>query len=479
MISLHWRLTLCYGSFFALILLFFTVLSYTIHERGQYDGIDRVLVASAEQAASQTTLDPKLPAPGSEHDRLDVLLRFYTADETLIAATPSGSTAPTVVPRAVLQHPSGLAYDVVTIWFPAFIPSQPAPSDGTFGLIQTASGRWRVYVHPIRQQGHVTTYIEALTPLVSVDAALQDFRVLFPLLGLGSLFVALLGSWAIATGALRPISTLIQTAHDIRLSHDLSRRVPTPTSSGHDELAKLAATFNAMLASIESAYQTQKRFVADASHELRAPLTALRGNLELLRHHPTMSSDEREEALNEMERESSRLMRLVSDLLVLARADAGIRLTRTPLDLDVLILDAFRTAHQLAHGQRLVLEPFEPVRIAGDGDRLTQLLLILIDNAIKYTSTEGQVTLGLQHYGTGTDILVRDTGIGIAPEDVPHVFERFYRAEPARRLDPSGTGLGLAIAQWITRQHEGTITVESQLGQGTLIRVRFPQHLCS
>ena len=478
-ISLRWQLTLYYGSFFALILFLFTLLSYTIDARGQYDSVDRVLVASAEQAASLATLNPTLPASDPEHDGLNILLRFYTTDGTLIDATPSGSSAPTIDARSVLRHPSGPAYDVVTAWFPSFLSPQLTPSDGAFGLLQPPGGDWRVYVHPIRHQGRVTAYVEALTPLASVDTTVQAFRVLFPLLGLISLFGALLGSWAIAARALRPISTLIETAHDISLSHDLSRRVPAPASPRLDELGRLATTFNAMLASIETAYQTQTRLVSDASHELRAPLTALRGNLELLRRHPTMSTDEREEALNEMDRESSRLMRLVSDLLVLARADAGIRLLRCPLDLDVLVLDAFRTAHQLAHGQRLVLEPFEPVRIEGDSDRLTQLLIILLDNAIKYTPADGQVTLGIQHHGNDVDILVRDTGVGIVPEDIPHIFDRFYRGESARCLDPSGTGLGLSIAQWIIKQHQGTVTVVSQLGQGTTIRVRFPSFSAS
>ena len=476
MVSLRWRLTLCYGSFFALILLLFTLLSYTIHARGQYESIDRVLIASAEQAASMASLDPTLPAPDSEHDGLDILLRFYTPTGSISDQTLHTQGVPALDPRTILQHPAGPAYDRVTGLLPPLLSSLVVPSDSAFGLVVMPQERWRIYVHPISKHGQLAGYVEALTPLARIDTAMQDFRILFPLLGLASLIVALFGSWAIAGGALRPISTLIQTAQGISLSRDLSRRVPTPPRQ--DELGRLATTFNAMLSSIDAAYQTQKRFVSDASHELRAPLTALRGNLELLRRHPTMSSEERDEALTEMDRESARLMRLVADLLVLARADAGIRLTHCPLDLDALILDAFRTAHQLTHGQRLALEPFEPARVEGDPDRLTQLLLILLDNAIKYTPADGQVTLGLHREGTDAIVTVRDTGIGITPEEQPHVFERFYRADAARSLDPGGTGLGLSIAQWIAQQHDGSITFTSQPGVGTTMQVRLPQCLC-
>jgi two-component system, OmpR family, sensor kinase len=240
----------------------------------------------------------------------------------------------------------------------------------------------------------------------------------------------------------------------------------------------LAATFNEMLESLETVSHFQQRFVADASHELRAPLTAIQGNIELLRRHRSMSDADREEALTELERESSRLSRLVADLLTLARADAGIALKSCSLDLDVLVLDAFREARHLAHGQTMLLDPFEPAQVEGDEDRLKQLFLILLDNALKYTPSGGHVTLGLRRQGADVEILVRDTDIGIAPEDVPHVFERFYRADPARNRDQGGTGLGLSIARWIAEQHGGTVQIESQPGRGTTVQVRLSLCLC-
>ena len=144
------------------------------------------------------------------------------------------------------------------------------------------------------------------------------------------------------------------------------------------------------------------------------------------------------------------------------------------LDLDEVVLDAYREARQLSQGQTLTLDPFETIQVIGDEDRLKQLVLILLDNALKYTPANGHVTLGLQRQETGSKITVRDTGVGIPPEDLPHVFERFYRADPARGRDPGGTGLGLPIARWIVEQHGGKITLESQSGQGTTATVYLP-----
>jgi signal transduction histidine kinase len=265
---------------------------------------------------------------------------------------------------------------------------------------------------------------------------------------------------------------MTETAQTITLSQDLTRRIEMPTHQ--DELGRLAKTFNEMLESIEAASSAQQRFVSDASHELRAPLTAIQGNLELLSRHRSMPEVEREVALAEVTREANRLSRLVADLLALARADAGVPLKHRLLDLDEVVLGAYHEAHQLSQGQTLTLEPFEPVQVTGDEDRLKQLVLILLDNALKYTPAHGHVTLGLQRLETGSKITVRDTGVGIPPEDLPHVFERFYRADPARGRDPGGTGLGLPIAHWIVEQHGGKITLESHPGQGTLATVYLP-----
>jgi len=474
--SIRLRLALCYGLLFTLVLFLVAVFSYAIHERGQYDDIDRILVVSAGHAAAEAATSTSNVRLVEARSSLEIALRLYSPGGVLLESTSDANGLPSLDPRQVLRDPAGSAFDVVARLAPPLVAQAPILPGGAFGLLNAQGQRWRVYVLPAHQAGSISGYIEAMTPLGRIDALIQAFRLTLILLSAGGLLLVLAGSWLVASRALRPIALLVQTAQTITLSHDLSRRVDAPPHQ--DELGRLAMTFNAMLHSIETAYQAEKRFVTDASHELRAPLTAIQGNLDLLNRHPDMPEAERAESLTEVTREANRLARLVADLLALARADAGIVLNRCPLDLDAVILEAYRTARQLAHGQQFVLDPFEPAAVEGNEDRLKQLLLILLDNALKYTPPGGRVTLGLRRHDRDVELIVRDTGIGIPAEDLPHVFERFYRADPARSRDPGGTGLGLSIAQWIVEQHEGTITLESQPGEGTTVIVRMPMCLC-
>jgi two-component system, OmpR family, sensor kinase len=470
--SIRLRLALCYGILFALILPMFTVLCYAIHARSQYDDLDRTLAVSAGHIAAEATISTKGLHLTEKGGNLEIVLRLYAPDGTLQQNTSDAEIAPTVEPGFVLQKPSGPAYDAIAGLFPPLTGGVTTPSNGHFGLISSSGQRWRIYVLSIQQTGMVIGYIEALTPLGRLDTSMQTFQIVLLILGLSSLVIALMASWAVAGKALRPIARMIQTIQMIAHSHDLSRRIETPAHG--DELGRLATTFNEMLGSIETTYRGQQRFIADASHELRAPLTAIQGNLELLSRHQNMPEAERKEAVDEAMREANRMTRLVADLLSLARADAGSTLKRRPVDLDPIILDAFREAHHLAQGQTLLLEPFEPSKVEGNEDKLKQLLLILLDNALKYTPPDGQITVGLHRESVDAIMTVRDTGIGISAEDLPHVFDRLYRADPGRSRDPGGTGLGLSIARWIVEQHEGKITFESQVGHGTTVLVRIP-----
>jgi signal transduction histidine kinase len=201
---------------------------------------------------------------------------------------------------------------------------------------------------------------------------------------------------------------------------------------------------------------------------------------------------DRQEAVAEARREAHRLSRLVADLLALARADAGVSMRREAVELDRVLMQAFSEAHHFSRGQQMDVSDLEPAVVFGDADRLKQLFLILLDNATKYTPTGGSVMVSMQRVpsahderGTGAngaeagpgehvEVTVTDTGIGIRAEDLPHVFERFYRADPARGRDPGGTGLGLSIARWIVEQHGGEISVESQAGSGTTVKVQLP-----
>lgn len=306
--------------------------------------------------------------------------------------------------------------------------------------------------------------------------------------GLVGVVVATLGGWMLAGRALAPVNRIITSADDIAKGKgevSLSRRLDVPQTG--DEIAQLAETFNDMLDRIEEAFAAQHRFVGDASHELRTPLTAIKGNIDVLRRQiasgrrtdPSDFSD----ALADISRETDRMGRLVDDLLSLARTDAegfGSIVDFDVVSLDVLAREAVRTAEVLVNDQELVLDAPVPVLVHGDGDRLVQVMLILLDNALRHTPPEGRVTLSISMAVDPLDnvmcgcIDVEDTGKGIEPEHLPHLFERFYRAEGSRSRLDGGTGLGLSIALSIVRSHHGWIDVESAPGHGTHVTVWLP-----
>ena len=329
-------------------------------------------------------------------------------------------------------------------------------------------------------------------------------RTLLLVAGLITLGGTLIGSWVIATRVLRPLTELAETARAIAASTargtrlgTLSQRVRRPR--GRDEMAQVVDAVNEMLASLERATETQRRFVADASHELRAPLTTIQGNLAFLRRHlDDLPLGERHSMLADAHGETMRLAQLVEELLLLARADAsadgsnasreemssvaGEHTQMEPLiELDHAVLQLVRQLRKrlAAEGSQLQLEigRIEPLRVRGDEEHLRRITLILLDNALKYTLSHaeegrGRVIVSLERVDRQAVLRVRDTGMGIEPADLPHIFERFYRADRARSRQ--GTGLGLSIAQTLVEQLGGRITAESIPGKGSTFSVWLP-----
>lgn len=467
--SIRWRLIIQCGILFSVSLTLALLLSYAFHTRGHYDDLDRFLVITAEHTADEATnsaqTTPLLTRAG-ESGGIEIALRLYTSEGLVQESSLGTDTEPLVDPKKILQRPSMPAFDVVAGLIPPLTPL-PDSSKGVLNILSQDKLRWRVFVLPFR-----SGYIVALTPLDRLDSSVRTLRGVLSLLWLVGMITTLLGLWLVTSRALIPVTHMIHTASTITSSQNFSQRVDTP--SQRDELFELARTFNQMMSSLESAYRIQQRFVADASHEMRAPLTVIQGNLELINRQHDMSESEKREALSETKREAERLARLVGDLLTLARADAGLSIKWQPVDLDSVVLDTFQAARKLSRGQELSLNPFAPATVEGDEDRLRQLLLILVDNALKYTSPDGKVILGLRCDEDTAIITVQDNGQGLASDDAPHVFERFFRADPARSRNPGGTGLGLSIAQWIVEQHKGAIHLQSELSKGTSITIRLP-----
>lgn len=328
----------------------------------------------------------------------------------------------------------------------------------------------RVLTRPVMARGTLFANVQVVALLDTVNAARE--RLLLVMLAFGAFGIlgsVMLGMW-LSRKALQPINEITQAASQIAKTDDLSTRLAW--TGPMDELGRLTSVFNGMMERLQELFSVQQRFVADVSHELRTPLTAIRGNLDLVKRY---GMDEM--SLEAIESETERMSRMVSDLLLLARADyGGLTLDLEPIDLDTIILEVHREGRVLVQDRDLSLrlETFEPLRINGNADRMKQLVLNLVSNAIKFTSDGGSIAMRLERIGDKAVIQVRDTGIGIAEKDLKHVFDRFYQADESRKRTGDSSGLGLSIAKWIAEAHHGTISVQSEVGKGSVFTVELP-----
>jgi len=329
--------------------------------------------------------------------------------------------------------------------------------------------RVRVRTTPVNEDARTLAVFSIALSEEPMLATLRQLRVaLLVLLPLAAAVAALLG-YLLTRRMLRPLARMQTTAAKIS-SHDLSRRLGV--AAGDDEVSQLAATFDAMLDRLEESFVRERRFVADASHELRTPLTALQAIVSVTREWPR-SAEEYEQALDDVDGETARLRTLVENLLELARGDAERLAEREPIDVSGLLRDVCASLEVLADdkGLRLTCELEDGLVAEGDGDALVRLFVNVLDNAIKYTDGGGVDVAGVAVDGV-VAVTVRDSGRGVPAEQLPHLFERFYRGDASRSAE--GSGLGLAIARLIAEAHGGTIAISSGEGRGTTCEVRLP-----
>jgi len=330
---------------------------------------------------------------------------------------------------------------------------------------------------PLVSQHHTIAILQLSTPTRKVDEFITTLRFILLLGVIGALSFAIALTFLLVGAALRPLVDMERTSRRIAQG-SLSLRLDTPVTD--DEIGHLALSFNQMVAQLEAAFKNQKQFVADVSHELRTPLTALSGSLEML----LIGADRGDiEASRSLERnmyaEVQRMHRLVEDLLALTRLDEGKMVLREDtINVRTVIDKVYDQAQQLAHGQEILKEIAQDTPLVrADSDRLQQVLLNVVENALKFTSTDGRVELMVYKEGqTAAIIEVRDTGKGIPPEALPYVFDRFYRADPARSRLPqsvSGNRLGLAIAKELIEAQGGSISISSAPGKGTTVTIRL------
>lgn len=330
----------------------------------------------------------------------------------------------------------------------------------------------RVLSVPLIYNRNRIAVMQVATPLETVETART--YLLYVLLVLWFYGVILAGflSWFMLGQALNPLKSIVETAEHINRADDLSRRIPHQGLE-RDEIGSLVETFNKTLERLEVLFTSQQRFLADVSHELRTPLTVIKGNVDLMRRMKQFDDD----ALVSIDQEVGRLTRLVGGLLMLAQAESGkLTLTFKPVELDLLVTEVFQEMHVLAGNKvRLHLTEIDQLQVNGDRDRLKQVLINLVANAIQYTPQGGDIYLSLAKVGDQARFICRDTGPGIPAEDLPHIFERFYRAEKSRtRSKTTGFGLGLSITKWIVEHHGGRIEVDSKEGMGTTFVIWLP-----
>lgn len=451
--SLRARLTLGYSAVLAGVLLVFSAALYLLLTYGLVYQLDQTLAQSAETIlrTSRVTTQRNLriiTLPSLAFAAPNVYIQVWSSNRELIASSGNVSS---------LSEPLDFA--------------DLGIQQQRYSEVRIASAHLRVFTVPITLAGAEAGFLQVGTPLTTVDR-IRASLLLMLVLGdtLGIVVAAALGS-LIAGRALRPLDTVTETALQITRADDLSRRLALEAPAG-SEVGRLILAFNETLERLEDLFYSQRQFLADVSHELRTPLTAIRGNVDLIRR---MGADE--ESLEAIQTEAERLMRLVGDLLLLAQAETGnLPMAHDPVDVDTVLLEVFQQGRVLAQDHlTLAMGDWDQAQVVGDRDRLKQLFLNLVANAVQYTPSGGRVTLSLRLVGEWTHISVTDTGPGIPAEEIPHLFERFYRIDRSRARKPrTGAGLGLSIAYWIAHNHGGRIEVASELGKGTTFSVWLP-----
>ncbi len=471
-LSLRWQMVVWYTTAFTVLLLFTGALFYQYLEYRLEASIDTDLQLRAQQIAAEVVLlNGMVNLPGVTGNQIgfstlpqhsaskpaDVnygeLVRLLDAQGHMIAETP--------------------AFHALAV--PTTSITQPLAGTPWQGTIKTPAGQEvRVTSRMLTDNGKTVALLQVGESLEPLHSLLHQLVAALLFVGLLVLGVCAAGSYWLAAYSFAPIQRLSETARKINAG-DLHQRVPVPVI--RDEVQFLALTFNEMLDSLEQAFVRQRRFVADASHELRTPVAVIRNTAGVALLEPPQL-DETVTALQDIRSETERLTLLLTDLLTLSRGDEGqARFEHEIVQFDQLVETVVATTEVLAaeHAIHLSTQISHPVRVLGDEARLIQVVMNLLDNAIRYTNSGGQVWVTLEQRSEAVALSVRDTGIGIAPEHVPHIFERFYRADSTRRWsEGSGSGLGLSIVEWIVRSHGGSIVVESQVGCGSCFTVYLP-----
>lgn len=459
---LRLRLTLWYGSALAIVLVIFSIVLYAITARNLRNAVDQSLeetattaVRSLEERGFLPLIDEEaLLSQFPELARIDKFFQIFSPSGTITIRSPN-----------IKQHEVPLSREALetTVKGQTVFESAKYPNEPPLRLISV----------PIIYRGTLLYIVQVGTSMESIEDTLRRFLVLLTIAVPIALTVSLAGGWFLAGRALRPVDAITLAAQRIA-GGDLSQRLTM--SSAPDEIGRLAGTFNNMIGRLDASFRQIRQFTSDASHELRTPLTIMKGETELVLRRPRPLEDYQSVLESNLE-EIDRMTHIVDELLFLSRADMGeVKMESLPVALESLVEDIHRQATLLGQERNIevVLGTVMPAVVQGDELRLRELLLNLVENAIKYSHAGGKVEIALFKDGQEARVSVTDHGIGIAPEDQQRIFNRFFRTDDARAHTKKGTGLGLAICAWIAESHKGRVEVASERGQGATFTVILP-----
>jgi heavy metal sensor kinase len=453
-LSIRWRLTLWYGAVLALVLAIFGGSVYLMMRHTLTARVGAGLLMESAEVEQEVAR-----AGDAEHLKTWLQRRFAGHPGFDIQVSKPGGEP---VFRSDRIRETGLPV----------LSSPPAPGHTVF--VDRDFGRGRFHVSNRGVAGpDGPLVVQVAASLAQNDHELGELLTVLWFAGPLALAAALAGGYFLARRALAPVDRMTLEASAITAAH-LHKRLAVGKQG--DELDRLASTLNDMIARLERSFDETRRFVADAAHELRTPLAVIHNAAEVALDGPREPEQYRR-FLEDILEEEGRLKRLAEQLLFLCREDAGLTpVVREEVRLDTIVRQAAEPMGELAvaNGLTLVAEHLEPCPVSGDADGLRRLLFNLLDNAIKYTPEGGKVEARCKCDGGSATLTVSDTGAGIPSERLPHIFERFYRADPARSREAGGIGLGLAICRAIVESHGGTIRLESEVGEGTRVIVNFP-----
>jgi heavy metal sensor kinase len=461
--SIRFRLAVWTAGLLLVALVLFSAFVYLSTSSGLYAALDDSLQLVASQAISTISIRRETIQVGedfSDFTRGPITAGLAKRGLTIQFFNPDGQPIHSFGPFASIPlGPQELS---------AIAKGSPLTTTVTDPVNQE---RVRIYVQPLTANRHGVGAVRVAQSLGELQSTLSNLRLALlignPLL----ILFAGLGGYFLARRALQPIDQIVQSARQIS-ADDLSARLEAPTTQ--DEVGRLTATLNEMLSRLDESFQREHRFIADASHELRTPVTAIQTILSTTLEKPRSALDY-QQALQDLSTVTGRLLRLTQSLLTLAHPDRTPAAARRPVDLSILLENVVDSLRPLADakGLRLTCSLYPALRLDADEDGLIRLFYNLIDNAIKY-SPAGSVAIQAEPSADHCFLVitVADSGIGIPTEHLPHIFDRFYRVDPSRTT--TGAGLGLAIAREIVREHQGDIQVSSQAGRGTRFVVRFP-----